>query len=326
MTRYLVVGAGAVGGVIGGRLAQYGQDVALVARGRHLAAILANGLRIDDPDGSVSVPVPAFATPAEAGLRMGDVVILATKTQDSGPVLDAIAAAAPKGIDIPIVCGQNGVENERLALRRFVDVYAMCVMLPATHLEPGVVEAASAPVTGILDVGRYPSGVDAVTEALAAALEASGFSARPDPLIMRQKYAKLLMNLGNALEAACGPAGRAEGRDLFRRARDEARACLAAAGTLTASEEEDRARRGDLLSIREVNGRERGGGSSWQSLARGSGSVEADFLNGEIVLLGRLHGIATPVNTLLQRVANRLARDGAPPGSLTVAALRDELA
>ena len=43
------------------------------------------------------------------------------------------------------------------------------------------------------------------------------------------------------------------------------------------------------------------GGSSWQSLVRGTGTIETDFLNGEIVLLGRLHGIPTPVNADIQR-------------------------
>lgn len=43
---------------------------------------------------------------------------------------------------------------------------------------------------------------------------------------------------------------------------------------------------------------------------------ESDYLNGEVVLLGRLHGVPTPVNALLQRLANELARTGAPPGSV----------
>ncbi len=71
------------------------------------------------------------------------------------------------------------------------------------------------------------------------------------------------------------------------------------------------------MSLRPIAGERRGGGSSWQSLARGTGSIEADLLNGEIVLLGRLHGIDTPVNALIQRVANDLARSRTPPGSLT---------
>lgn len=61
--------------------------------------------------------------------------------------------------------------------------------------------------------------------------------------------------------------------------------------------------------------------SSWQSLARQSRSIETDYLNGEIVLLGRLHGVPTPVNDLLQRTARVAAREGISPGSMTVEAL-----
>ena len=67
---------------------------------------------------------------------------------------------------------------------------------------------------------------------------------------------------------------------------------------------------------REAGERPRGGSSSWQSLARGSGSIEADWLNGEVVLLGRMHGVPTPVNEALQRLANEMAANGAAPGSL----------
>ena len=62
------------------------------------------------------------------------------------------------------------------------------------------------------------------------------------------------------------------------------------------------------------------GGSSWQSLARGAGSIEAEYLNGEIVLLGGLYGVATPVNELLQRwrcAPRRRGRRRAPGASRT---------
>jgi len=80
-------------------------------------------------------------------------------------------------------------------------------------------------------------------------------------------------------------------------------------------------RRGDVLRIQPIAGRHRSGGSSWQSLARGSGSIETDYLNGEIVLLGRLHGIPTPVNALLQRLANEAARERRKPGGSSEDAL-----
>ena len=68
-----------------------------------------------------------------------------------------------------VVCVQNGVANERAALRLFEDVYGVCVVLPRAHLEPGVVEALRDTITGILDVGRFPHGVGPRGEKIAAA-------------------------------------------------------------------------------------------------------------------------------------------------------------
>jgi len=311
--RYVVYGAGAIGGVVGGRLHQHGHDVILLARGAHLDAIRTNGLRVDDVDGRVVVRVDAVATPDEIDWRDDDVVLLAVKSQDTVDALDALAAVAPPGI--AIACVQNGVANERAALRRFTDVYAVCVMCPATHLEPGVVVASSSPITGLLDIGRYPHGIDDRARTIAGALSRSTFESVPRADVMRWKYQKLLMNLANVVEAACGPEGRAS--EVAKLATREALACYAAAGIDCASRDEDRARRGDKLQLRDVGGRPRGGGSTWQSLARGTGALETDYLNGEIVLLGRLHGVPTPVNALLQRVARRLARTNATPGSVT---------
>lgn len=318
--RFVVVGAGAIGGLVGGRLAQHGHDVVLVARGAHGDAITRDGLLIRSPDDEVRVHVPVVAHPSAVQLSSDDVVLLAVKGQDTQAALDGLADGPA---DLPIACLQNGVDNERQALRHTSRVYAVPVMCPATHLEPGIVDASSAPVTGILDVGRYPTGVDDVATAISSAFASSSFSSVTDPTVMRFKWSKLLMNLANALEAACGSVK--DGMDLYVAARAEGRAVLEAAAIDVATDEEEAARRGDLLSMRPIAGQRRGGGSSWQSLARGTGSIETDLLNGEIVLLGRLHGVPTPVNELLQRTAHHLARAGAPPGSMTVEELTAKL-
>jgi 2-dehydropantoate 2-reductase len=130
---------------------------------------------------------------------------------------------------------------------------------------------------------------------------------------MRWKYRKLLMNLANAVEALSGPSGRFS--PLAKEAQREGKEALAAAGIEPISAEDDRARRGDYLQLAATASGEWQGGSSWQSLARRAGSIEAEYLNGEIVLLGGLHGVATPVNDLLQRLALRAAAEGTPPGS-----------
>lgn len=318
--RYVIYGAGAIGGAVGARLFQHGHEVVLIARGAHLAAIQANGLVLVTPNERVTLPIPAVELPSQLEPRPDDVVMMAMKTQDTEAALAELAAAYGDGV--PVVCLQNGVENERLALRRFQRVYAVPVMMPATHLEPGVVQADSANMTGVLDIGVYPSGVDELATLICADLAESRFSSMPDANVMRRKYTKLLMNLGNALQAACG---QVDTSSVAAMARAEALACYRAAGIDFASDEEDRARRADHIRIQPIAGQRRGGGSTWQSLARGKTTVEADWLNGEICLLGRVHGVPTPVNALLQRVANRLARAGTPPGSMTVEQLLAEL-
>ena len=133
--RYIIYGAGAVGGVIGGRLAQNGRDVVLIARGPHLEALKRDGLTLQSAEKSEQLDIPAAGGPAEIDFQDDDAVILTMKTQDTEAALDELRAAA--GMSIPVFCAQNGVENERLALRRFQNVYGVTVMLPAVHLEPG---------------------------------------------------------------------------------------------------------------------------------------------------------------------------------------------
>jgi len=316
--RFIVYGAGAIGGVIGWNLQDAGHEVVFVARGPHLAAMQADGLRLDWPDGSRTLPVTAVGDPVEIEWRDGDVVIVAVKSQQTAAVLDRLAATAPEAT--PIVCAQNGVSNESAALRLFPNVYGMLVMCPAGHLRPGEVIAYSSPTQAGFDVGRYPSGTDATTAAIVAALGDGPFDASDEPDIMRWKRRKLIMNLGNAIDAASGM--RARFGDLGKRAEAEGEAALAAAGLDVATIEEDAARRDGLLQMHRVDGERHPGSSSWQSLARGTGDIEADFLNGEIVLLGRLHGVETPVNAGLQRLARDLAAGHREPGTMT----EDELA
>ena len=153
--RFVVFGAGAIGGVVGARLHQAGHRVSLIARGAHLDAIRERGLTLVDPAGSTALEIEAFGSPAELHWEGDEVVALAMKSQDTAGALGALRAAAPH--QTPVVCMQNGVDNERQALRLFQNVYGAVVMLPAAHTEPGVVESHASRLTGIVDVGRYPS-------------------------------------------------------------------------------------------------------------------------------------------------------------------------
>jgi 2-dehydropantoate 2-reductase len=205
--RFVIYGAGAIGGVIGARLHQGGHDVALIARGPHLEAIRRDGLILKTPEERTVLGLPAASDPAELEVgRPGDVVMLAVKSQDTAAALEALQATGADSV--PVVCVQNGVENERVALRRMPSVYGAVVMLPAANLEPGVVRAYGTTLTGIVDVGRYPRGRGGLTEQISAALAGSRLLSRPQDDVMRLKYAKLILNLGNAVGALCGLAAR----------------------------------------------------------------------------------------------------------------------
>ena len=114
------------------------------------------------------------------------------------------------------------------------------------------------------------------------------------------------------------------------RARDEAVALLDTLGMEVLSADDERARGGDLADPVPIGDVGKAGSSTWQSLARDSGEVESDYLNGEIALLGRLNGIPTPVNAAIQEVARRAATERWTAGSLTVEAVtalvEDEIA
>ena len=319
--RFVVHGPGAVGGVVAACLSRHGNDVIVIARGAHADTIEKAGLTVETPDARHEVRLDVVRDPAAVDFAPGDVVLLAVKSQDTLAALESLGRAAPSST--PIVCLQNGVENERAALRRFENVYAVCVMCPTGHLVPGVVQAFSSPITGILDIGRYPTGTDTLAEAIAGAFEQATFSSVARADIMQWKYAKLLTNLGNALEAACGPPARRS--SIAELLVDEGVACLLAAGIEFASEAEDATRRGELLTLRPVQGAARGGGSTWQSLTRRTGSVETDYLNGEIVLLGRQYGVPTPANALMQQLAADMAAKRAPAGSITPDELLERL-
>ena len=306
--RFVIYGAGGIGGTIGARLHQAGFEVCLIARGEHFRAIQRNGLRFVSPTQDVFLDIPCADHPRTAEITPDDAVILCMKGQHTEGALRDLYAAT--GGAAHVICCQNGVDNERLALRRFPHTYGMVVWLPAEHLEPGVVVNFAERSAGGLDAGCYPAGVDDFITEVAAALTSAGFSAEPDADIMRHKYEKLLANLINAATGAGS-------REIARILRDEALACYAAAGIRCATVAETRSRR-SAINGGNVPGHDRHGGSSLQSMLRGTGDIETDFLNGEIVLLGRLHGVDVRANAVVQEIGNRLARENLKPGSMTV--------
>jgi 2-dehydropantoate 2-reductase len=334
--RYVIIGAGAIGGSIGGRLHQAGRDVVLVARGAHLEALRRDGLRLRTPDEDVRLAVPAAGGPDELELTEDDVLVFATKTQQVEPALlawaDVPVRAAGDGADsgvlgtagerLPALMALNGVASEPMALRYFTRVVGICLWLPSVHLVPGEVIVRGGPTSGMLHLGSVPAGRDeALVAEVAADLEAANFDAPRPADVMPWKYRKLISNLGNGLQALVGSAG--DTKRLAAAVDAEARSVLDAAGIEVTSDAEESAARAAAFTMHHVPGvPDDVGGSTWQSLQRGTGNVETDYLNGEVARIAHAVGIEAPYNARLATLVRQAAARGQQPGAISA----DELA
>jgi 2-dehydropantoate 2-reductase len=336
--RYVIVGAGAIGGTVGGVLARAGAPTQLIARGRHAEVLSAAGLTLRTPDGTFRTAVGTASRPEDVRLTDRDVLVFATKTQQldaalqewaDQPVHGSHRVVGTAGELLPAMTALNGVAAEEKALRYFRRVFGVCVWLPAVHLEPGEVIVRSWPVVGQFHIARWPAsiGTQADTELLtrlAQVWTAAGIRVRVPDDVAPWKYNKLLSNLGNAVAALS--AEQAQTHELVAALRAEGEAVLRHAGIEFISFKVSTAARMDGPTIRPIPGWDAGpSNSTWQSLSRNTGNVETDFLNGEIVRLAHRHGITAPLNAALARAAREAARKGVGPGRYSGAELAELL-
>ncbi|WIM86799.1 2-dehydropantoate 2-reductase N-terminal domain-containing protein [Candidatus Mycobacterium wuenschmannii] len=323
--RYVIVGAGAIGGTVGGVLARAGVPTVLVARGQHAEVLATTGLMLRTPDGIFHTAVAAVSDADEVRLTADDVLVFATKTQQldaalqqwvDRPVHGPDGVAGTAGDLLPVFTALNGVVAEEKALRYFRRVFGICVWLPAVHLNAGEVIVRSWPVAGQFHVARWPATLRTAEDSellddLAAAWTAAGIRVNAVDDVAPWKYNKLLSNLGNAVGAlATGDLNK-----FVRPLRDEAERVLACAGIDFVSFEVTTAGRADGPTLRPVPGDDTGASSStWQSLSRNTGDVETDFFNGEIVRIAHQHGIDAPLNAALARAARDAVRNHHGPG------------
>ena len=206
-----IYGAGAVGGLIAGRLAQAGHTVSVVARGAHLTAIRKDGLRIRTPDGHVST-VQIKASDATAELGPQDYVIVAVKGQSMPDVAAAIAPLL--GHATTVVTAMNGVPwwffdrlafgEGKLRLESLDPTGAISRAMPTERIVGCVIHlAASTPEPGLIShnmgqrliVGEPGGKNTGRTKLLGAALKEAGFQAVESPFIEKEFWVKLLGNI-----------------------------------------------------------------------------------------------------------------------------------
>ncbi|MGN6126125.1 MAG: ketopantoate reductase family protein [Humibacter sp.] len=317
--RYIVIGAGAVGVTFAAELHRSQQDVALVARGAQLEHARTGRLHYIRPDADEVLDAGLALELDDLMVRDGDVLVLATKTQDSEQTLTDLAdVRADDSLqggagDVPVLTLQNGLDTERSALRRFRSVLGGVLWLPSSYERAGEVVSPGAPSVGTVWLGGYRVSDRALAVAVAADLRAARFEAQSVDDIPRWKAAKLLTSVGFGLDALYPPSALREAAASL--VRDEALHVLQAAGWDPADVARESRIPLDRSAVADIPEHPRRGSSTWQSLFRG-GSLETDFLNGEIVLQARLQGLEAPINTALQERLARARRDGTEPGTL----------
>jgi 2-dehydropantoate 2-reductase len=305
--RIAVIGAGGIGAIFGAALARSGVEVAFVARGAHLAAMQANGLRIEGDRGETLIR-PAWATDDIAGVGPVDYVLLCVKLWDvetAGAQLSPIVGAGTAVIPL-----QNGVD----AAERLIPIIGREKVMGGTAfvtgsiVAPGVVRQTGTyqvMTFGELDRRPGPRG-----ERLGELCKAAGFDGVLSPDVMVPIWEKflVLIPLANINALTRTPLGRYRADPdtwaLVEASVHEAEAVGRAEGVDLPPDAAEHA----LATIRSRPDHHMS--SMGNDLLRGN-RLELPWLAGKVVQLGRRHNIPTPVNEFVY-AALKLYADGAP--------------
>lgn len=293
--RIVVVGAGGVGGLIGGLLAHHGADVAFIARGRQLEALRSQGLRVESPRGNFHLPhVEVSDDPAQ--LAPADVLLVAVKSWQVAGIAPALARLLRHdGFALPL---ENGVEAAAAlahALGSERVVGGLCALLSWIEA-PGLIKHNGAALR--VTMGELQGGPSPRLEALAAQLTAAQIDALVTDDIAAATWEKFLFiaALGAVASVARAPAGVVrtvpETRALLRAAMEEIADLARAYAVQLHPETVDRA----LQLV------------DWMP-AEATVSMQRDILagrpselpdqSGAIVRMARERGVAVPTHTFL---------------------------
>ncbi|HUY10482.1 MAG TPA: 2-dehydropantoate 2-reductase [Candidatus Dormibacteraeota bacterium] len=218
--KFVVLGAGATGGLLGAHLARAGEEITLIARGPHLEAMRRNGLRVTGVTGDFTVHPEC--TDDLTPLGSADVVFIAVKAHSLPPLAERVGAAL--GRDTNVFSAQNGIpwwffehfggpwEGTRLEAVDPGGVISQnisstrvvgCIVYPAARIaESGLIEHLEGNRISLGELDGRPS---ARTEEVSAALTRAGFKAPVQPRIRPELWLKLLGNASfNPISALTG--------------------------------------------------------------------------------------------------------------------------
>jgi len=325
--RITVYGGGAVGLVLGARLARAGDEVVFLLRRPEVAEqIAASGVRLEDPATGASFTARAGAVAAPGELpetfRAGP-ILFCMRASETESAAAALAAAAPNAV---VASFQNDLDNEAILARRFPVVLGAPLRQTCTRTGPS---SALATGGGRVVIGRHPSGASPTLDALAARLRAAGYDVGVSAHIAEDRWLKLCMNLMSAPNALVRrPDHRSRAFvEIKARLLEEARAALFAAGIAARScDGRDRSLVEEIAWQRASL--ERGDSARelpiynqvWAALRHGT-PLEADAYHRRILGFAEENGVPARVNARVLEVLLRQAASGAGPESVAASEL-----
>jgi 2-dehydropantoate 2-reductase len=283
----IVLGAGAIGSLYGAKLAA-ANDVILIGRPDHAAAINSRGLRMEGIEsGVVRIPAAAVVTQVNANA----LILLTTKVTGTAAALEPIVPLVRD--DTTILCLQNGLGSEeivRTALQGRGIVLRGITQFGAIFETPGAIKYMAA---GYTVIERHPR-----SDSIADALTAAGLHCRISANIIAEVWHKTVFNcVVNPITAmlSCEVGGIAQpGLDRLKElVVDE---CVAVALTQGITFDVD-----FMREINETFAPSRNIASMQQDLQRGR-PTEIDYMNGAVAALGAQHGVPCPVNRALTAI------------------------
>jgi 2-dehydropantoate 2-reductase len=296
--RIAVIGAGGVGGAFGAALAHAGADVTFVARGAHLAAIRANGLRVEGGRGE-TVLNPAAATDDPATIGTVDFVLFCVKLWD---VETAGAAIRPLiGSATAVIPLQNGIDaaDRLIPILGAAAVMGGVAQISATIAAPGVIRQTGSFMRLIF--GELAGGRSARGDGFLALCREAGFDATHSDHIQTDLWMKFILLATNSAITAAARSPLGVLRDdpdiapLFARAAGEVVAVGRAAGVALPDDAAEHTVRFNRTAPPGMMA------SMAHDLIKG-GRLELPWLSGKVVALGRELGVPTPVHEVLYAV------------------------
>lgn len=308
--RIAIMGAGALGGYFGGRLALAGHDVTFVARGAHLAAMRDNGLTIESPLGDAHV-ADVTATDDPASIGPVDLVVFVVKTYDTDAAAKAIVPLV--GDDSVVVSFQNGVDaRARIgAVIGHDHVAGGVALIPADVKAPGVIRHSGR--FAKLVFGGFEGSRHAALERFRAALEEASVDCELADDIDKRIWEKFVFL--STFSAICtltrlpiGPILADEPcRSLYRAALEEA----VAVGRAVRPDIDPKFADHHMTFAQRMDPHVHA--SMLDDLGRGK-RIELMDLSGRLVEIGREQAIATPIHAMVVKALHPFAA-GPPPGA-----------